>query len=247
MAAALKQATTGRGQAAGHARARARGRPRRRLHDRLPLQPPAARQRRLGRADRAAQPFHVLPYAYAVKPGDDAWLAAVDEFVARIKRDGRLQAAAQAPRADRHRAAATLTLRAGVIPTEPHDAPARRPRCGQPRWCRGRARSSALLVAAVVSWLGWSEYQRERGDAPLAQRAAGPRARGPRHPHRRDHGRHAGLAVRTAGDAGPGADRRGRAAAATRHWSACPSCAAWRWSTRQGRCSPARRRATSAG
>jgi PAS domain S-box-containing protein len=28
------------------------------------------------------QPFHVLPYAYAVKPGDEAWLAAVDQFVA---------------------------------------------------------------------------------------------------------------------------------------------------------------------
>ena len=38
--------------------------------------------------------FHVLPYAYAVKQGDDAWLATVDDFVARIKRDGRLEAAA---------------------------------------------------------------------------------------------------------------------------------------------------------
>jgi cyclohexadienyl dehydratase len=27
-------------------------------------------------------PFHVLPYAYAVKPGDDAWLATMDQFVA---------------------------------------------------------------------------------------------------------------------------------------------------------------------
>ena len=41
------------------------------------------------------QPFHVLPYAYAVKQGDAPWLARLDEFVARIKRDGRLQAAAQ--------------------------------------------------------------------------------------------------------------------------------------------------------
>ena len=41
------------------------------------------------------KPFHVLPYAYAVKQGDDAWLAQVDEFVARIKRDGRLEAAAK--------------------------------------------------------------------------------------------------------------------------------------------------------
>jgi len=41
------------------------------------------------------KPFHVLPYAYAVKPGDAAWLAQVDEFVARIQRDGRLEAAAR--------------------------------------------------------------------------------------------------------------------------------------------------------
>jgi len=41
------------------------------------------------------RPFHVLPYAYAVKQGDEAWLALVDEFVARIKRDGRLVAAAK--------------------------------------------------------------------------------------------------------------------------------------------------------
>ncbi|OYQ40475.1 amino acid ABC transporter substrate-binding protein [Rhodoferax sp. TH121] len=39
-------------------------------------------------------PFSVLPYGYAVKPGDDAWLAVVDGFVARIKKDGRLRAAA---------------------------------------------------------------------------------------------------------------------------------------------------------
>lgn len=39
--------------------------------------------------------FHVLPYAYAVKPGDDAWLALVDQFVQRIQRDGRLDAAAR--------------------------------------------------------------------------------------------------------------------------------------------------------
>lgn len=41
------------------------------------------------------QPFHVLPYAYAVKPGDEAWLARVDTFVARIQRDGTLEAAAR--------------------------------------------------------------------------------------------------------------------------------------------------------
>lgn len=56
-------------------------------------------RRLLDNADWAAliappTPFHVLPYAYAVKQGDEAWLARVDEFVARIKRDGRLQAAA---------------------------------------------------------------------------------------------------------------------------------------------------------
>jgi cyclohexadienyl dehydratase len=32
--------------------------------------------------------FNIVPYGYAVKPGDDAWLAQVDAFVARIKRDG---------------------------------------------------------------------------------------------------------------------------------------------------------------
>ena len=39
--------------------------------------------------------FFVLPYAYAVKPGDDAWLDTVDRFVQRIQRDGRLDAAAR--------------------------------------------------------------------------------------------------------------------------------------------------------
>jgi ABC-type amino acid transport substrate-binding protein len=41
------------------------------------------------------QRFHLLPYAYAVKPGDEAWLQRVDAFVAAIKRDGRLEAAAR--------------------------------------------------------------------------------------------------------------------------------------------------------
>jgi ABC-type amino acid transport substrate-binding protein len=40
-------------------------------------------------------PFYVQPYAYAVKPGDAAWLATVDDFVGRIQRDGRLAAAAK--------------------------------------------------------------------------------------------------------------------------------------------------------
>lgn len=39
-------------------------------------------------------PFHVLPYAHAVKPGDDAWWQQVDTFVGRIQADGRLEAAA---------------------------------------------------------------------------------------------------------------------------------------------------------
>lgn len=41
------------------------------------------------------RPFHVLPYAYAVKPGDEAWLARINTFVASIQRDGRLQRAAE--------------------------------------------------------------------------------------------------------------------------------------------------------
>jgi ABC-type amino acid transport substrate-binding protein len=40
------------------------------------------------------QPFSVLPYSYAVKKGDERWLATIDGFVARIKRDGRLRDAA---------------------------------------------------------------------------------------------------------------------------------------------------------
>lgn len=39
--------------------------------------------------------FHPIPYAYAVKPGDDDWLRLVDDFVAQIKRDGKLEAAAK--------------------------------------------------------------------------------------------------------------------------------------------------------
>lgn len=85
----------------------------------LVVQPPATRERELesGRADvfitdyaysrrlldnadwaqliAPPQPFHVLPYAYAIKRGDPAWLARLDEFVVRIKRDGRLRAAAE--------------------------------------------------------------------------------------------------------------------------------------------------------
>ena len=58
------------------------------------------RRRLLDNADWAEliappAPFHVLPYAYAVKPGDDEWFAALDAFVRRIQRDGRLEGAAQ--------------------------------------------------------------------------------------------------------------------------------------------------------
>lgn len=40
------------------------------------------------------QTFNPIPYAYAVKPGDDDWLGQVEKFVAQIKSDGRLEAAA---------------------------------------------------------------------------------------------------------------------------------------------------------
>ncbi len=83
------------------------------------VQPPATRERELesGRADvfmtdyaysrrlldnadwarlvAPPRPFHVMPYAYAMKQGDPAWQARLDAFVAAIKRDGRLRAAAQ--------------------------------------------------------------------------------------------------------------------------------------------------------
>ena len=40
--------------------------------------------------------INLVSYAYAVAPGDDAWLARIDKFVADIKRDGRLMNAAKA-------------------------------------------------------------------------------------------------------------------------------------------------------
>ena len=56
-------------------------------------------RRLLDNADWAAlisppSAFYLLPYGYAVKPGDDTWLARVDAFVGQIKRDGRLKTAA---------------------------------------------------------------------------------------------------------------------------------------------------------
>lgn len=57
-------------------------------------------RRLLDNADWAAlisptKPFFQLPYGYAVKQGDDAWANLVDQFVARIQKDGRLRAAAE--------------------------------------------------------------------------------------------------------------------------------------------------------
>lgn len=39
--------------------------------------------------------YHVTPYAYAMKPGDDAWFARVEAFVEAVKADGRLVEAAR--------------------------------------------------------------------------------------------------------------------------------------------------------
>lgn len=39
--------------------------------------------------------YHITPYAYAVKPGDEGWLQRLDAFVSTVKRDGRLLAAAR--------------------------------------------------------------------------------------------------------------------------------------------------------
>ena len=39
--------------------------------------------------------YHITPYAYAMRPGDDGWHAAVERFVAGAKRRGLLQAAAE--------------------------------------------------------------------------------------------------------------------------------------------------------
>lgn len=39
--------------------------------------------------------YHVTPYAYAMKPGDNTWYARVERFMSDIKRDGRLLEAAR--------------------------------------------------------------------------------------------------------------------------------------------------------
>jgi cyclohexadienyl dehydratase len=44
--------------------------------------------------------YHVTPYAYAIKPGDDAWHARLERFVRDIKHDGRLMAAAKRHKLD---------------------------------------------------------------------------------------------------------------------------------------------------
>lgn len=44
--------------------------------------------------------YHITPYAYAVKPGDDAWFAYVDRFVSTIKRDCCLLEAARRHKLD---------------------------------------------------------------------------------------------------------------------------------------------------
>ena len=57
-------------------------------------------QRFLANADwaRLVSPirtYHVTPYAYAIKPGDEAWFERLERFVGDVKRDGRLLDAAR--------------------------------------------------------------------------------------------------------------------------------------------------------
>jgi ABC-type amino acid transport substrate-binding protein len=39
--------------------------------------------------------YHITPYAWAVKPGDDAWLDRVNLFLSKSKTNGSLKQAAQ--------------------------------------------------------------------------------------------------------------------------------------------------------
>ncbi|MBU0622532.1 MAG: ABC transporter substrate-binding protein [Gammaproteobacteria bacterium] len=62
-------------------------------------------QRFLANADwaRLVSPpgtYHITPYAYAMRPGDDVWHARLERFVADIKRDGRLLASAKRHKLD---------------------------------------------------------------------------------------------------------------------------------------------------
>lgn len=52
--------------------------------------------------DTAAPPavYHLTPYAYAVRSGDEIWHARVGRFVAAIKRDGRLLVTARRHKLD---------------------------------------------------------------------------------------------------------------------------------------------------
>jgi len=45
-------------------------------------------------------PFHLTSYAYAMQPGDERWYARIESFVAAVKRDGRLRAAAHRNKLD---------------------------------------------------------------------------------------------------------------------------------------------------
>lgn len=57
------------------------------------------------------QPFHVLPYAYAVRLDEPDWLQQVDAFVERIQKDGRLAAAAR-----RHGLSSVVRLPSAPVP-----------------------------------------------------------------------------------------------------------------------------------
>ncbi|HAF45781.1 MAG: amino acid ABC transporter substrate-binding protein [Sideroxydans sp. GWF2_59_14] len=62
-------------------------------------------QRFLANADWArlvspSSTYHITPYAYAMLPGDNAWHARIERFVAAIKRDGRLMASAKRHKLD---------------------------------------------------------------------------------------------------------------------------------------------------
>jgi ABC-type amino acid transport substrate-binding protein len=58
--------------------------------------------------------FHITPYAWVMKPGDDAWHARVEAFVKAVRADGRLAAAAH-----RHRLGPIVGLPASGTPAKP--------------------------------------------------------------------------------------------------------------------------------
>jgi hypothetical protein len=41
------------------------------------------------------QTYHITPYAWAMRPGDDAWHARVESFLQQARRDGTLRQAAE--------------------------------------------------------------------------------------------------------------------------------------------------------